>query len=283
MAGSDNSPLVRFGIITDIHFSSDSEPAAAQANAAELRAALDCWKHNDVDFLLQLGDLIKGSDTYKNEELRQISAILKQFQGSIRHVIGNHCLALPRRELMAALGLQTPFYTFTAKEFRFIVLDGMDLSVHRKPETEDERRILARVHAQPELHDYCGAVGTRQKAWLRDELEQAENSGEKVIIICHFPLLPETTDQKHGLLWNHHEIAELVSSSPAVMACLSGHYHYGGYALQSDIHFVVLPAFVNRSEHPRFTCGTVEMQRERMIIRNQLNELLYDLPFRQEH
>ncbi|MEI7825728.1 MAG: metallophosphoesterase, partial [Chlorobiaceae bacterium] len=127
------------------------------------------------------------------------------------------------------------------------------------------------------------AVGTRQKAWLQREVEKAEHSGEKVIIICHFPMLPETTDQKHGLLWNHHEIAELVSSSPAVMACLSGHYHYGGYARHKGIHFVVLPAFVNRNEHPRFTWGTAELTGERMVIRNQLNEMLYELPFRQEH
>jgi manganese-dependent ADP-ribose/CDP-alcohol diphosphatase len=280
MANADNSPLLRFGIITDIHFSSDSEPAAAQATAAELRAGLEFWQHNGVNFLLQLGDLIKGSEARKQEELRQISSILKPFSATIRHVIGNHCLALPRRELMAALGLQTPFYTFTAKEFRFIVLDGMDLSVLRKPETEEERQLLAFFRKHPELHDYCGAVGTRQKAWLQGELAKAEHSGEQVMIICHFPLLPETTDPKHGLLWNHREIAELVSSSPAVMACLSGHYHYGGYALHNGIHFVVLPAFVNRSEHPRFSCGTVELQNERMVIRNQLHETLYDLPFR---
>ena len=280
MVHSVNSHLVRFGIITDIHFSSDSEPAAAQATAAELQARLDYWQHNDVDFLLQLGDLIKGSENHKHEELRQISAILKPFKGTIHHVIGNHCLALPRRELMAALGLQAPFYTFTVKAFRFIVLDGMDLSIHRKPETEEERQIFAFFREHPELHDYCGAVGTRQKVWLRDELGKAEHSGEKVIIICHFPLLPETTDLKHGLLWNHREIAELVSSSPAVKACLSGHYHYGGYSLHNAVHFVVLPAFVNRNEHPRFTCGTVELQRERMVVRNQLDEILYDLPLR---
>ncbi len=280
MASLGNNPLVRFGIITDIHFSSESELAAAQAVAVELRASLNCWRHKKVDFLLQLGDLIKGSDAHKHEELRQISSILKPFDLPIRHVIGNHCLALPRQELMAALGLQTPFYTFTAKEFRFIVLDGMDLSVLRKPETEEERQILAWFYAHPEVHDYCGAVGTLQKAWLQGELQKAEHTGEKVIIVCHFPLLPETTDKKHGLLWNHREIAELVSSSPAVRACISGHYHYGGYALYNSIHFVVLPAFVNRSEHPRFTCGTVELQSERMVVRNQLDEKLYDLPFR---
>jgi len=164
--------------------------------------------------------------------------------------------------------------------FRFIVLDGMDVSVLRTPETEEDRLHLAHFHAHPELHDYCGAVGSRQKAWLQKELQEAECRDEKVIIICHFPLLMETTDQRHGLLWNHREIAELLVSSRAVKASLSGHYHYGGYAQLNGLHFVVLPAFVNRSAHPRFSCGTMELQGERMVLRNQLDETVYDLSLR---
>ncbi len=280
MPRSGKSHPLRFGIITDIHFSTENETAAAEATAAELRACIKFWQGRDVDFLLQLGDLINGSDTFKHEELRQVSSIFKPFPVTIRNVIGNHCLALPRRELMESLGLQSAYYTFTMQGFRFMVLDGMEVSVLRTPETEEDRQLLAHFHAHPELHDYCGAVGSRQKAWLQNWLEEAEHSGEKVIIICHFPLLAETTDQRHGLLWNHLEIAELLASSPAVKACLSGHYHYGGYAQLNAIHFVVLPAFVNRSAHPRFICGTVELTGERMVVQNQLDETLYTLPLR---
>ncbi len=280
MAKPDNSYPLRFGIITDIHFSTENEAAAADLAAAELRNCIEGWKRKEVNFLLQLGDLIQGSKAHKQKEFLQVHSILKTFPGTIRHVIGNHSLALPREELMTAFGLQRAFYSFTLQEFRFIVLDGMDVSVLRVPETPQDHQALASFLARPELHDYCGAVGIQQKAWLQQELEKSEQSGEQAIIICHFPLLPETTDQKHGLLWNHREISELIVSSPAVKACLSGHYHYGGYALLNDIHFVVLPAFVNRNVHHRFTCGTVELQSKRMVIRNQLDETLYNLPFR---
>lgn len=280
MPHSRNSHPLRFGIITDIHFSTENETAAREATSAELRACMECWKGHNVDFLLQLGDLINGSETHKHEELRQVSAIFKPFPATIRHVIGNHCLALPRRELQEALGLQSACYSFTSQGFRFMVLDGMDVSVLRTPETEEDRQLLAHFQAHPELHDYCGAIGSRQKAWMQKKLEEAEHFGEKVIIICHFPLLAETTDQLHGLLWNHQEIAELLVSSPAVKACLSGHYHYGGYAQLNGLHFVVLPAFVNRSKHPRFTCGMVELKDGRMVVRNQLDETVYDLPLR---
>jgi len=279
MLSADNDTTLLFGIITDIHFSSESKPAATHATAADLHSCLDCWQQNNVAFLLQLGDLIKGSDSHKDEEFLEINSILNKFPGSIRHVLGNHCLALPRQTLMTALNLQTAFYTFTLKGFRFIVLDGMDVSVLRHPETDEDNQTFALFRAHPEMHHYCGAIGIEQRTWLKKELEASAHAGEKVIIICHFPLLPETTDQKHGLLWNHLEITELLVSYPAVKACLSGHYHYGGYAFYSGIHFVVLPAFVNRHEHPSFTCGTVELQNKRMVIRNQHLETLYDLTF----
>ncbi len=279
MASSCNHTLIRFGIITDIHFSAENEPAAAAKTAADLSACLECWQRNKVDFLMQLGDQIMGSDRHKEEEFRQVSSILNTFPGTIYHVLGNHCLALTRQELMTAFGLQTPFYAFTIRGFRFIVLDGMDVSALRIPKTPEDCQTLAFFRARPELHDYCGAVGVQQQSWLKRELEEAKSAGERVIVVCHFPLLPETTDPKHGLLWNHREIAELLASSPAVKACLSGHYHYGGYALHKGIHFVVLPAFVNRHEHPDFTCGTVELLEERMVIRNQHHEMLYDLTF----
>ncbi len=280
MPSTLNTSSLKFGIITDIHFSTTSDPAAAFTTAAELLGWIKNCKNNDVDFLFQLGDLIKGSDNHNQEELRRASSILKEFPGTSYHVIGNHCLALPRKKLLNALGMPAPYYSFALKGFRFIVLDGMDLSIHNEPETPEDRQTLEYFLARPEKHDYCGAVGLRQKVWLKKELETSERAGEKVIAICHFPLLPETTDPKHGLLWNHQEIVDILVSSFTVKACLSGHYHYGSYAIKDEIHFVVLPAFVNRLEHSSFTCGTVELDSNRMVIRNQEDEVVFDLPFR---
>ena len=66
MVSSDNHKLLRFGIITDIHFSTENEPAAATKTAADLCACVDCWQRNDVDFLMQFGDQIKGSSSHKD-------------------------------------------------------------------------------------------------------------------------------------------------------------------------------------------------------------------------
>jgi len=275
MGSSFKTALFRFGIITDIHFSVEGETAMA----SELRASLDGWHREHVDVLMQLGDLVNGSEAHKEDEFREVNAILHEFSGTMHHVLGNHCLALPRQELLTAFGLSAPFYAFVVAGFRFLVLDGMDVSVLHVPETGHDEKMLGLFMADPALHDYCGAVGLRQKEWLRKELEGAERRGEKVIVVCHFPLLPETTDDKYGFLWNHLEIVELLSAFSAVKVCLSGHYHHGGYECCNGIHFVVLPAFVNRWEHPRFCSGTVELYAGGLVIQNQHHDVFLECDF----
>ncbi len=272
-------PALRIGVISDIHSKLDNDPAAAAITAADLRAGMAFWQHNNVDIVLQLGDLITGDEQHKQHELQQIVAILQEFPGTFQHVLGNHCLALPRQALMAALGLSEPYYTFTKSGFRFIILDGMDVSTLRTPEQPEDREALARFLATPELYNYCGAIGIQQKNWLQGELTKAEHRNEQVIMLCHFPLLPETTDKKYSLLWNHREIVEMLSLSKAVKACISGHYHYGGYAQHNSIHFVVLPAFVNRHLHPAFHYGIIELHPNRLVLRNHQNNIVHNLFF----
>lgn len=274
-AGS-NQP-VRFGVVTDMHYAAGSNAGEAEG----LRKWIKRSRNNNVDFLLQLGDSIRGSEEHCEDELRQVLAIMQEFPGTIRHVIGNHCLAIAEKRLLAALGMSRPYYSFTTKGFRFIVLHGMEVSALNTPETPEDRERFDfyrdRLDDDPWLHDYCGAIGSRQKAWLKNELAAAELAGEQAIALCHFPLFRATTDLKHGLLWNHSEIAALLAASPAIKACISGHYHYGGYLQENGKHFIVLPAFVNRKEHPEFSFGTVELYRERMVIYNQDGSARYDL------
>jgi hypothetical protein len=70
-----------------------------------------------------------------------LEVILKEFQKNKlprerqHHVIGNHCLKLPRDYLQARLEIESnkTYYDFTIPEvsgWRFIVLDGTDISVY---------------------------------------------------------------------------------------------------------------------------------------------------------
>lgn len=61
-------------------------------------------------------------------------------------------------------------------------------------------------------------------------------------------LLKETTDEKHGLLWNHEEVTAILLRYPNVRAVLSGHYHSATQAIRGGIEFVVVAAFGDGGE-----------------------------------
>ncbi len=268
---------MRIGLITDIHFSVSDAAGGAHAATPELRTCIGDFGNRSVDFVLQLGDIINGTPDRSAEELRQVLTILNEYDGTIRHVIGNHCLAVPQKELLRALDMERAYYSFREEKFRLVVLDGMDVSVLNEPETDADRSLLHSCLARPELHDYCGAVGERQIEWLHSELQEASAKKESVIVICHFPLHPATTDLKHGLLWNHLEVRKLLEAYPAVKACIGGHYHYGGYAKEKDIHYLTLPAFVNRTEHPGTAWSVAELLQDRLVVTARSGEVVLDL------
>ncbi|NTU96854.1 MAG: metallophosphoesterase [Chlorobiaceae bacterium] len=261
---------MRFGIITDIHFT------AGQDKETLCESVLG-WQESGAAFAVQLGDLIAGDPLMALDELKQAKSVLDRCRCTIRHVIGNHCLAVPEDELVRYLGMERAYYAFTEDDYRFIVLHGMDISVFSRPRTAEDLELLEWARSSPGLHDYCGAIGKVQKAWLKDSLEKAEKDEEKVIILSHFPLLPETTDLKHGLLWNHRDISELILSSTAVKACFSGHFHHGAHTVANGIHFIVLPAFVDQGSECRFTSGTVELAGTTMVVRDQQNKKLLEV------
>ena len=202
-----NLAPLRFGVITDIHYTLDGSIATEQLSAA-MRTCFASWQKRGITQALHLGDCIRGDAQFKYEELRQVLALLQEFQGKMFHVAGNHCLLMPRQELLAALGLQSTFYSFAMQGFRFIVLDGLDVSLFHPQADAEDAALLAHYLQHPQLHDYCGAIGKMQQAWLQAELASAERARETVIILSHLPLLPEVSAEPYGLLWNHQEIAE---------------------------------------------------------------------------
>jgi predicted MPP superfamily phosphohydrolase len=274
MVPLDGSPL-RFGIITDIHYVPDT--GAGTATAAGLERCIDYWQKEGADFVVQLGDLIGREGPEAEEDLIAVRDMLARWPGPMVHVPGNHCLAVPQERLFSIMGIPAPYHSFAKGGIRFIVLHSMEVSVLSEPENAADRNLLAYYRDVRQALFYCGAVGSRQLQWLVGELDSALRNEEPVIVLCHLPLLEETTDAKHGLLWNHEEVSALICRYQNVLACLSGHYHPGGYAYRSGIHFVVLPAFANCSEQPCFACGMAETSEGRLRITGADGTPMYDL------
>ncbi|NTV24955.1 MAG: metallophosphoesterase [Chlorobiaceae bacterium] len=270
--GTHGGRPFRFGIITDIHYTPEEQ---AGRTSAGLDRCFTCWEEADTALVIQLGDLINREGAEAENDLLSIRALLARHPGEMVHIPGNHCLAVPQARLFDIMGIPAPYYSISRGGIRFIVIHGMDVSVLSEPENEADRHLLHYYHVVMQAPFYCGAIGSRQLEWLVSELDTALRNEEPVIVLSHLPLLEETSDQKHGLLWNHEEISALICRYPNILACLSGHYHPGAYAIREGIHFIVLPAFANCSEQP--CCFTAGIDGNNLRISDSRGTLLHDL------
>ena len=123
------------------------------------------------------------------------------------HVLGNHDFSVAddqKTEVLGRLGLERSYYDFAFRGWRFVVLDGNDLSVHAtKPGSASRdaavairKRLQARGAAN--AHDWNGALGPKQMAWLEDRLVAADRAGERLVLFCPFPVFPANAHN----LWN---------------------------------------------------------------------------------
>jgi len=253
---------LRFGIVTDIHYN----PETGNQTQAGLERCIEKWTSEGVEFVIQLGDLISREGPEAEADLIAVRDMLARFGGPVHHVAGNHCLAVPPERYKAIMGLDSLYYTFASQGIRFIALDGMEVSAINAPQAEADSHLLEYYRDVKQANFYCGAIGARQLEWLVQELDLALNNEEPVIILCHLPLLEETTDEKHGLLWNHEEVVAILSRYPNVHACLSGHYHSAAQAMRNGTRFDVLPAFRDCLDVPEGCCFMVELSDRGIMI-----------------
>jgi len=270
--GTHGGRPFRFGIITDIHYTPEEQ---AGRTSAGLDRCIERWTKEGAEFVIQLGDLISREGPEAESDLIVARDMLARFPGKVYHVAGNHCLAVPPERYKAIMDLDNLYYTFARHGTRFIFIDGMDVSAVNEPNTEADRHLLAYYRDVVKAPIYCGAIGARQLEWLVNELDLALKNEEPVIILSHLPLLEETTDEKHGRLWNHEEVVAILLRYPNVRTCFSGHYHPGAYAIREGIHFIVLPAFANCSEQP--CCFTAGIDGNNLRISDSRGTLLHDL------
>lgn len=261
-------PVLRFGVVADVQYA-DKQQAGRRdyrASLPKLEACVDALNAQDLAFVIQLGDLIDGGE----ENLGPVLAAYNRLRAPARHVLGNHDFATARPALLERLGMKRAYYDFGLRGWRFVVLDGMDLSVTGgwppgSPNFEQARTLLGGLKAggASNAYDWNGGIGDRQKRWLKETMARAEAGRERVIVFSHFPILREASTAAH-LLWNHEEVLALVESSRAAAAFLNGHDHSGGYAQRNGIHHVTLEGMVEAGARSAY--AVVEVYGDRLVI-----------------
>ncbi|WOG89174.1 hypothetical protein DCAR_0208410 [Daucus carota subsp. sativus] len=272
---AERNPLLSFGVITDVQYADIPDghsfrgvPRYYRHSILVLQRAVQNWnKCQKLKFVINFGDIVDGFCP-KDQSYNAVQKVVNEFDkfsGHVYHMIGNHCLYnLPRHKLLPLLKIPAPdrhaYYDFSPiPEYRFVVLDGYDISAIGWPEdhpnTEKALKFLSEKNPNSEKNSpeglvnldrrflkFNGAVGEGQLEWLDRVLQDATNLNQKVVVCCHLPLDPGSSS-KEALLWNYDEVMNVIHRYNCVKVCLGGHDHKGGHSIDSHgVHHRVLEA-----------------------------------------
>jgi manganese-dependent ADP-ribose/CDP-alcohol diphosphatase len=276
-----DSETVRLGLISDIQYADQDDGTDFSGeeqrhfrHALQIVAnAVDTFNAQGVDAIVQLGDIIDGSNARLDASETALETVLSVFaeaHASTRFdLIGNHELYNFQRPVMASNGLHLSttdvsyYHQCLNSRWDALFLDAYEIATIGWPEYHENRaqglEILKAKNPQvlngsgdwftglPEdkhrFVPYNGAFSATQIEWVRHRLISARDHGRSVLVFTHVPVYAPAT-RKKNCAWNCEDLLEVLHSlSDVVTAVFAGHDHSGGYAVDGcGIHHVTLSA-----------------------------------------
>jgi predicted phosphohydrolase len=250
---SPSAPLFRFGVVADPQYAVlepnlelDRYPAKSLDKLGE---AIAEFNRHDLAFVVTLGDII-------DRHWQSFNDILPVYE-TLRHeryfLLGNHDFAVAPEHLAKVanrVGLSSAYYDFSHAGYRFIALDGNEISLFAPPEGDprrDEAKALMKaLHdaGAPNSQRWNGAVSDTQYARLTAKLNEAKTAGKKVVVMNHYPIFPKNS---HNALDSERLLA-LLSGHDHVVAYLNGHNHAGNFGVIDGTYFVNFKGMVDTED-----------------------------------
>jgi manganese-dependent ADP-ribose/CDP-alcohol diphosphatase len=237
-----------FGVVADCQYCAKPEAAGKRKYAMSADKLAKCVKHLNtlnLAYTIHLGDFIDRDFS----SFDVVVPIYDRLTMPHYHVLGNHDFSVEdaeKAEVPGKLGLKSRYYDFESHGWRFIVLDGNDVSFHAHAKDSELYRAAESYYIENKITSpkWNGAVGTKQLAWLESVLKKADQDGESAVLYCHFPVYPADIH----ILWNADEIIALIEKHPCVRAYLNGHNHAGNYGQKNGVHYLTLKGMVDTVE-----------------------------------
>lgn len=261
-----------FGIVADVQYCNcDPEGTRFYRNSlSKLRNAVNSLRQDSIDFLVNLGDLI-------DRDYGSFKAVLNIIDSSgikTYHCTGNHDYTVDdryKRRLPVPMPSKVGYYSFVHKNFRFIFLNGNELSTYsstNKSSIRQAQNYIAALKNEGNINaiDWNGGMSPAQIAWLDKQLDEATQKNQKAFIMCHFPVYPENM---HNLL-NYREINAVLEKYHNVITWFSGHNHAGNYGNFNMIHFVTIKGMVETENTGSF--ALVEVYHNKIWIKGSGRE-----------
>ena len=236
------SPVVRFGMVTDIHYADidpDPKPIGVvgqryyRESLRKLGEAVEVFNARGVDFAIELGDF-KDFTRNREETLKCLEAIeagFAKFKGPRYHLAGNHdfdCLTpedffsrIPNDGKVEPKG----YYSFSKGGIKFIVLNACFDSK------------LRHYGCNNPWND--ANVPPEELAWLERELAAADGPA---LVFCHQRL--EDSAEPNHIVKNAAAVRAILEKSGKVKGVITGHQHRGGLRKLNGITYYSLRALV---------------------------------------
>jgi len=259
----NTSLLCSFGLISDIQYAdvddgtdyAKTENRYYRGSLTHLRKAIEQWKKSNVNFVVQLGDIIDGKCKDINHDSENcLKAVLDIFStiGCQRYdILGNHeFYNFSLDYCLSNLNVGTNGWQSYSphNRWRVIHLNSYDVSILGKKENDPKLKYAKELlkkkspvflehgvnwfkNLPEEKHKYApynGAIGEEQMKWLSQELAASQAAGQLVLIMIHCPIEVQATHPK-TVLWNGKEVLEILHSYQNVTAVFAGHDHTGGF------------------------------------------------------
>ncbi len=259
---NEKLPMVRFGMVTDLHFARTEIlwERYYDQSAAKLADAVKTFNNRKLDFVIELGDLKdQGTPPDRQETLeflKEIEIVLGKYRGPVYHVLGNHDMDSISKDdfLKNVKNHQQPqakkYYSFITNGIKFIVLDA---NYNEDGADYDSGNFDWTYCKIPEI----------QIEWLKNEL----NTNDLPVIVFTHQLLDSFSDvPETHFIDNADEIREILESSKKVLAVFQGHFHDGHYSFRNGIHYYTMKAMVEKSLPENNSFAIVEVDSDLNII-----------------
>ncbi len=245
--GEEPKPFT-FGTIADCQYcDADTGGVRFYRNSpAKLEAAVKHLNTLDLEFTVHLGDFIDKDW----ESFDVVGPIYQSLKMPAYHVLGNHDFSVAddkKADVHRKLGMPARYYDFMVHGWRFVALDGNDVSFHGYPKDSPEYAAAEKYYVDNKIESpkWNGAIGEEQLTWLRGVLDDATQRGESVVLMAHFPVFPENVHN----LWNAKDILALADEYSCIKAYINGHNHKGNYGERNGVHYVTFKGMVDTEDN----------------------------------
>lgn len=217
-----------------------------------LKEAVAILNQDSLKYTIHLGDFI-------DKDYNSLDSLLptwNSLKSKSYHVLGNHDFEVQQKnklKLLDKLNIKNRYYSFVENDWRFIILDGNDLSFYgttskEKAQQTDSLFNQLKDKNLPYLKKWNGGLSNQQLSWVKKELDLAVKKNQKVGFYCHFPIYP--IDQHN--IWNRDDFVSLIKPYKNIKVFFNGHNHAGAYVFIDNVHYVTFKGMVDTENTSAF-------------------------------